>query len=171
MSTQHLPPIPRGLSDVAWRNGSCAKGLKRDLDLVRSVPPAETAYRELVLSEMLTLAALGRWSGELTPFEHSIRSRPANIDVKPLEACLAELTLRRIGLLPSIDSDRSCRLVSEGLPAETWTDRVISVIQADAAKVRPRSQPLTRDLLADEGLILAHAPAAKTGRQSCRGTT
>jgi serine/threonine protein kinase len=115
--------------------GLACKELERDLDLVRSVPVAETAYRELVFSEMLTVAALGRWSGELTPLERSIRSRPANIDVKPLEACLAELTARRIGLLPSIDSsDQSSRFVSEGLPTETWTDRAVSVIQADAAK-------------------------------------
>ena len=96
------------------------------------MPGAETAYRELVLSETLTLAALGRWSGDLTPLEHSNDSRLAIVDVKLLEACLAELTARRIGWLPSIDKSPS--LMPEELPTETWTDRVISAIQADAAQ-------------------------------------
>ena len=78
---------------------------------------------------------VGTMARALAPLEHCIHSRPANIDVNLLDVCLAELTARRIGWLPSVDSDGRSRLVSEGLPTETWTDRVISVIQADAAKV------------------------------------
>jgi serine/threonine protein kinase len=117
---------------ASGETGLARRELERDLDLVRSVPGAETPYRELVLSETLTLAALGRWSGDLTPLEHSSHSRLAIIDVKLLEACLAELTARRIGWLPSIDKSPS--LMPEELPTETWTDRVISAIQADAAQ-------------------------------------
>ena len=43
----------------------CAqKELEDDLTLFRSVSEAESAFAAFVLSEALTLAALGQWSGE-----------------------------------------------------------------------------------------------------------
>ena len=59
---------PTRMIDVAWRIGPRAKELEDDLQLVRSVPVAETGLPALVLSEALTLAALGQWSGEIKPF-------------------------------------------------------------------------------------------------------
>ena len=60
----------RGESDRA------RKELEDDLDLVRSVPVAETTFPEFVLSEALTLAALGQWSGEFMPLRSPIHSQP-----------------------------------------------------------------------------------------------
>ena len=108
------------------------KELEDDLDLVRSVPVAETASPEFVLSEALTLAALGQWSGEFALLDSPIHSQPANVEINDLEAGLAELTARRIGWLPSIV--KSAWLIPEELPTEAWTDRVISSIKSDATK-------------------------------------
>jgi hypothetical protein len=116
----------RGDSDRA------RKELEVDLDLVRSVPVAETAFREIALSEALTLAALGQWSGEFTLLRSPLHSQPANVDINLLEKCLAELAARRIGWLPSIVE--SSWLIPEDLPIKAWTDRVISSIQFDATK-------------------------------------
>ena len=108
------------------------KELEEDLALVRSVPAAETAFPEIGLSEALTLAALGRWSGEFTPPRSPIHSHPAHVSIQSLERDLAELTARRIGWLPSIV--KPPWLIPEDLPTEAWVDRVISSIEADAAK-------------------------------------
>jgi serine/threonine protein kinase len=116
----------RGESDRA------RKELEADLDLVRSVPAAETAFPEFDLSEVLTLAALGQWSGEFAPFRSSLHPQPAIADIERLEIRLAELTARRIGWLPSVA--RSAWLIPEDLPTEAWTDRVISSIKSDATK-------------------------------------
>ncbi len=116
----------RGESDRA------RKELEEDLDLVRSVPVAETAFPEFVLSEALTLAALGQWSGEFTPLRSPLHPQPAIVDDNRFGTCLAELAARRIGWLPSIV--KSPWLIPEGLPTEAWTDRVISSIKSDAAK-------------------------------------
>jgi eukaryotic-like serine/threonine-protein kinase len=104
--------------------------LERDLDLLRSVRGGETEYREFVLIEALTLAALGRWSGELTSLEPSVRSWQAITDVKLLESCLAELTSQRLGWQPSLTKSRL--IIPEDLPSETWTERVISTMRSDA---------------------------------------
>ena len=91
-------------------------------------------YREFVLSEALTLAAFGRWSGEFTPLEPPIRSRPANIDVKHFEAGLAELTARRIGWLPSIDSVIVTLAHPGGSSHRNMDGSRHLLIQSDAAK-------------------------------------
>ena len=116
----------RGDSDRA------RKELEEDLKLVRSVPVAETAFREIALSEALTLAALGQWSGEFTPLRSPIHPQPAIVDVNLLEMGLAEMAARRIGWLPSIV--KLPWLIPEDLPTEAWTDRVISSIQSDTTK-------------------------------------
>jgi hypothetical protein len=116
----------RGESDRA------RKELEDDLDLVRSVPVAETAFPEFALSEALTLAALGQWSGDSTLLRSPIRSQPAKLEIRELELSLAELTARRIGWLPSIV--RPPWLIPENLPTDAWADRVISSIQSDATK-------------------------------------
>ena len=107
------------------------KNSKR-LNLVRSVRVAETVFPEVALSEALTLAALGRWSGEFTLPRSPIQSQPANVEINDLERRLAELTARRIGWLPSIV--KSPWLIPDDLPTEAWTDRVISSIKSDATK-------------------------------------
>ena len=86
----------RGESDRA------RKELEDDLDLVRSVPVAETAFPEFALSEALTLAALGQGSGEFAPLGFPIRPQPANASFNDLEQGLAEMAARRIGWRPSI---------------------------------------------------------------------
>ncbi len=108
------------------------KELDEDLNLVRSVPVAEIESPEVALCEALTLAALGQSSGEFTLLRSALHSQPAIVDVNRLEMCLAEMAARRIGWLPSIV--KSPWLVSEDLPAETWTDLVISSIKSDATK-------------------------------------
>jgi eukaryotic-like serine/threonine-protein kinase len=116
----------RGESDLARQE------LEKVLRLVRSVPVGETAYPEFILSEALTLAALGQWTGEFTPLRSPIHPRPANVAIGDLEQCLADLAARRIGWLPSIV--KSPWLLPEDLPTEAWTDRVISSIQSDATR-------------------------------------
>ncbi len=108
------------------------KELEDDLDFLRSVPVAETAFPELALSEALTLAALGQGSGEFTPLRSPLHSQPANVEINQLEMGLAEMAARRIGWLPSLA--KSPWLIPEHLPTEAWTDRVISSIQFDATK-------------------------------------
>ena len=150
----------RGESDRA------RKELEEDLDLVRSVPVAETAFPEFALSEALTLAALGQWSGEFTPLRSPIRPQPANVAISDLELGLAELTARRIGWLPSIV--KSPWLIPEDLPTEAWTDRVISSIKSDATKF-----DLDHTRIPAIGWMMRHHCAstlsvAKTGRQTRR---
>jgi hypothetical protein len=118
--------ILRGESDRA------RKVLEADLDVVRSVPAAETASPEFALSEALTLAALGQWPDEFTSLRSPLHPQPAIANIEHLEIRLAELTARRIGWLPSIA--RSARLMPEDLPTEAWTDRVISSIKSDATR-------------------------------------
>jgi hypothetical protein len=107
------------------------KELEKDLDFIRSVPAEETAFPGFVLNEALTLAALGRWSGEFPPIRPEIGSQAANAAIQELERTFAELTARRIGLLPSAVNPPW--LMPEDLSAEAWVDRVISSIKADAA--------------------------------------
>jgi hypothetical protein len=125
----------RGRADYLMLRGDsdrARKELEEDLDFVRSVPVAETAFPEFALSEVSTLAALGQWSGGFNPRPSRIHSHRALDGVDFLEMSLAELAARRIGWLPSIA--RSPWLISEGLPIEAWTDRVISSIKSDAMK-------------------------------------
>jgi hypothetical protein len=84
------------------------------------------------LSEALTLAALGQWSGELPPPRSPVQSQLPSVAIYDLELSLAELTARRIGWLPSID--RSTSLIPKDLSTEAWVDRVIDAIQSDATK-------------------------------------
>jgi hypothetical protein len=125
----------RRRADYLMRRGDwdrARKEIEADLHFVRSVPAAETALPEFDLSEALTLAALGQWSGEFTRLRSPIHPRPANVAIGDLELGLAELAARRIGWLPSIA--RSAWLMPEDLPTEAWTDRVISSIKSDATK-------------------------------------
>ena len=108
------------------------KELEENLDLVRSVPVAETAFPAFVLSQALTLAALGQWSGEFTPLRSPIHPLPAVVDINRLQMWLAEMAPRRIGWLPSIA--KSPWRIAEDLPTEAWTDRVISSVESDATK-------------------------------------
>jgi eukaryotic-like serine/threonine-protein kinase len=116
----------RGESDRA------RKELEDDLDLVRSLPVAETAFPEFALSEALTLAALGQGSGEFTPLRSPIHPQPANASFHDLGQGLAEMAARRICWRPSIV--KPPWLIPEDLPTKTWTDRVISSIKSDASK-------------------------------------
>jgi eukaryotic-like serine/threonine-protein kinase len=118
--------LSRGKSDRA------RKELEDDLNLVRSVPVAETAFAAIVLSEALTLAALGQWSGELTVPRSPVQWQLPSVEINDLELSLAELTASRIGWPPWID--RSTSLISNDLPLDAWVDRVISAIQSDATK-------------------------------------
>jgi hypothetical protein len=106
------------------------KELEEDLDLVRSVPVAETALAEFALCEALTLAALGRGSGGFTPHRSPTEPPPAFADTNRLEACLAEIAARRIGWLPTIVKSPSH--IPEGLSNEAWVDRVMLSIKTDA---------------------------------------
>ncbi len=106
--------------------------LEEDLGLLRSVPIVETAYPEYVLSEALTLAALGRWSGEGTSQRSSTAPKLPIFDLNVYESGLAELTARRTGWLPSIAKSRW--LVPEDLPTQAWTERVIASMRSDATK-------------------------------------
>jgi hypothetical protein len=77
----------------------------------------------------LTLAALGRWSGELALLQSP--SRPP-YSIQGLERDIAELAARRFGLQPSII--KPPWVIPDDLPAEAWVDRFISSIEADAAR-------------------------------------
>jgi hypothetical protein len=124
------------------------KELEADLDLVRSVLAGETPSREYDLSEALTLAALGQWTGEFTPLRSSPHAPAPIVDIDRLEIRLAELAARRVGWLPSLV--RSPWLIPEDLPAEAWTDRVISSIESDAARFgldHTRIHAITRTLM------------------------
>jgi serine/threonine protein kinase len=116
----------RGDSDRARQE------LEEDLNLVRSVPVAETAFRDIALSEASTLAALGQWSDEFTPPRSPIDPQPAIVDINLFERCLAEMAARRIGWLPSMV--KSPWLIPQDLPTAAWTDRVIFSIKSDATK-------------------------------------
>jgi serine/threonine protein kinase len=96
------------------------KELEKDLDFIRSVPAAETAFPRFVFNEALTLAALGRWSGE---FPHGA--------IQELELTFAERTASRFGWPPS--GAESPPLIPDDLSTEAWVDRVISTIKTDAA--------------------------------------
>jgi hypothetical protein len=80
-----------------------------------------------VLSEALTLAALVRWSGEITLPPSPDLPRPPSFAVESLESAMAELTASRIGWLPS--TVKPPWLVSENLPVEAWTACVIASMQ------------------------------------------
>jgi hypothetical protein len=117
----------RGESDRARRE------LEEDLNLIRSVPVAETAFPAFILSEALTLAALGQWSGELTRLRSPLHSRSTILNAHDSERSLAELTGRRIGWLPSIV--KPPWLIPEDLPNEARTDRVLASMQSDATRL------------------------------------
>jgi serine/threonine protein kinase len=131
-----------GLSHCHRRRADCLmlrgdsdrarKELEEDLDFVRSVPVPEAALPEFDLSEALTLAALGQWSGDFTSLPSPIRPQPTIADTDRLEILLAELAARRVGWLPSIV--KSHWLIPEDLPTDAWTDRVIASVKCDAAK-------------------------------------
>jgi eukaryotic-like serine/threonine-protein kinase len=106
--------------------------LEATLDQFRSTPLAETVAPEFVLSEALTLAALGRWSGELKPFQSSFNALPSIEGSSPLERGLAELTARLIGWLPSIAA--SPWLIPDNLSTKTWTNRVAHSIESSCEK-------------------------------------
>lgn len=107
--------------------------LEDDLRLLRSVPASETGSPAFALTEALTLAALGRWSGELTPPRFPFDPRPSSLSALNPDANLAELTARRIGWAPSLV--KPPWLIPENVPTEAWADRVITAIQFDAAKL------------------------------------
>ena len=113
-------------------NRIARKELVGDLELVRSVSAAGNGCPALVLSEALTSAALGQWSGDLSIAPSPFHSHQANVEIDEIELGLAELTARRIGLLPSIV--KSPWHIPEGSPTEAWADRVISSIQSDRTK-------------------------------------
>jgi hypothetical protein len=141
----------RGESDRA------RKVLEKDLELVRSVPAPETTSREVVLSEALTLAALGRWSGEFTPLGSANHSQPPSLSIQDPERYLAELTARRLGWPPSIV--KAPWLIPEDLPTEAWVDRAISSIEADAAKFhldRARVPVVAWSLISPVEKVVAH---------------
>jgi hypothetical protein len=115
------------------------KVLEEDLAFVKSVPVAEAAFPEIVLSEVLALAALGRWSRECPQVHSSIEPPPANIIIQDPERDLAELAARRVGWLPSLT--KSPWLTPDDLSSQAWADQVISVIKMDAAAIhRDRSR-------------------------------
>ena len=116
---------------LAGESARARQELEEVLAFVRSVPVAESGYPEIVLCEALTLDALGRWSGEFPRLRSPTQTRPANVAIRDLERQLAELTASRIGWLPSIG--QSPCIIPQDLAAEAWTDRVISLIQSDAA--------------------------------------
>src|SRR5262249_15183425 len=107
------------------------KELEEDLAFVRSALVAETNGPEIVLSEALTLTALGRWSGEFTPIRSPLHSQPP-YSIQGLERDIAELAARRFGLLPSIG--KPPWIIMDDLPADAWADRIISSIEIDAAR-------------------------------------
>jgi hypothetical protein len=115
---------------VSGQTDRARKELEQDLALVRSARAAETIFPEFVSSEALTLAKLGRWSGKFPHARSSVQPRPASVSIQESECDLAELTALRIGWLPSTIT--SSLLIPEDIPAETWTDRVISTIKSDA---------------------------------------
>jgi hypothetical protein len=119
--------ILRGESDRARQE------LEADLEFVRSVPAAETAFPEFAISEALSLAALGRWPDDFTPVRSLLRMPPSyRIENDGLEVGIAELTARRFGWLPSIG--KSPWLIPDDLTNEAWADRVILSIKSDAAE-------------------------------------
>ncbi len=107
------------------------KEFEKDLDFLRSAPDAETAFPGFVLSEALTLAALGQWHGEFKRPVSGAYQQQANGPIPDLEWNLAELAARRIGWLPSIV--RPHWLIPEDRSNEAWVDRVIVLIKTDAA--------------------------------------
>ncbi len=128
----HADSLMRTTGDTHLaRSDRARKELEEDLALFKSAPGAESIYPEIVLNEALTLAALGRWSGEFRPVRQPIQPQPAYIGMPDLERNLAELTARRIGWLPSMI--RSPWLIPEDLSDGAWLDRVISSINTDAA--------------------------------------
>jgi hypothetical protein len=107
--------------------------LEEDLAFVRSELVAETKFSEIVLSEALTLAALGQWSGEFTLLQSPNLSQPL-YSILSIARDIAELAARRFGCSPS--GIKSPPLIPDDLPAEEWADRVISSIETDAATFR-----------------------------------
>jgi serine/threonine protein kinase len=121
-------------ADALMRHGEAVRArkvLEEDLDLLRSVSQSEVAFPEIAFNEALTLGRLGKWNGKLTLLRTPSHFQSAKIDTNVLEPGLAELTARRIGWILSNDSPDW--LIPEDLPAEPWSDRVISSIQSDAA--------------------------------------
>jgi serine/threonine protein kinase len=105
--------------------------LEKDLYFIRSGPAEETAFPGFVLNEALTLAALGRWSGEFPTIRPEIGSQAANAAIPGLERTFAELTASRFGW--PLSGGKSPPLMPDHLSAEAWVDRVISSIKTDAA--------------------------------------
>ncbi len=107
--------------------------LEDDLNVLRSVRAAETVAPDFVLSESLTLAALGRWSGELTVSQSPLPLQPALLTANESLNNLAELTARRIGWLPTITTPAWFR--GEESTTEAWADRVIASVGSDAKRM------------------------------------
>ena len=133
----------RGDSDRA------RKELEEDLNLVRSVPVAETAFPEFALSEALTLAALGQWSGEFTPLRSPIHPQPANVDINRL----GNGPRRNGGEADRLAAiDRQVTLAHTGGSSNRSMDgsrHLLNPIRCH--EVRPRSHPDSRDRLDDDG--------------------
>jgi hypothetical protein len=105
--------------------------LEADLAFVRSELATQTNRPEIVLSEVLALAALGRGSGELTVLPTPIHFQPP-YSIADLDRDNGELMARRLGLYPSLL--KSSGIIPEDLPPEAWVDRLMSLIETDAAK-------------------------------------
>jgi eukaryotic-like serine/threonine-protein kinase len=108
------------------------KELEEDFVLLRSLPVTERGFPELVLSEALTLAALGKWLGRFGPVRSEIDMPPVSRDAREsFEYILAELTARRIGWLSSVV--KSTLVLPAKRSANEWSDSVISSIKSDSA--------------------------------------
>ena len=127
------------------------KELEDDLNLVRSESVAETASPAFVLSEALTLAALGQWSGEFRFLRSPIQSQPTNVEINDLEPGLAELTARRIGWLPSIVKSSLAHTGGTSDRSMGGSHHLLNQIRCHG--VQPRSHSNSRDRLDDEGAL------------------
>ena len=107
--------------------------LEEDLNVLKSVRAAETVSPDFVLSEALTLAALGRWSGELRVSQSPLPSQPALLTAHESLSNLAELAARRIGWLPTIA--KPAWFTGNESPTEAWADRVIASVGSDAKRM------------------------------------
>ncbi len=132
MSTQPCHRTPRRYLLMRGQSDRARKEFEEDLAFVRSVP----ARGNQVSRDRLERGGDPRGAGTMVGRIHrrSLPDPPASSErLNPeLERDLAELTARRIGWLPSLV--KSPWLIPEDLPAETWTDRVISSIKSEAAK-------------------------------------
>jgi eukaryotic-like serine/threonine-protein kinase len=132
-----LSRVHRDRANTLISNGEldfARTALVTDVRWVRSLLDADSECPVFILSEALTLAALGQWSGEFKLARTSIQLHQSDVEIRNLELGLAELTARRVGWLPT--SVKSPLLLPADLPDGAWADRVISAIESDAAKFR-----------------------------------